>query len=180
MGYWCRRTPTSMRRAVPTVWRYFTIFDAVHAQKEGRAFESPPECRSRAAIIGSRRCTSREEAYNRRARRSWLVSFSGSRFDEGQGVRGDSRGRRRRPSQLGGGADLGVWQRPSETPSCWATHGRFLALCGFGNLGRGLDFWDRNKKKKLEVSTCLVLRQLKFESGFEVVCDGHDSTEDEC
>ena len=32
---------------------------------------------------------------------------------------------------------------------CWAPHGRFLALCGFGNLAGDVDFWDRNKKKKI-------------------------------
>ena len=31
----------------------------------------------------------------------------------------------------------------------WAPHGRFLALCGFGNLAGDVDFWDRHKKKKM-------------------------------
>lgn len=32
---------------------------------------------------------------------------------------------------------------------CWSPHGRFLALGGFGNLAGDVDFWDRNKKKKI-------------------------------
>ncbi|KAJ8603638.1 hypothetical protein CTAYLR_007566 [Chrysophaeum taylorii] len=31
----------------------------------------------------------------------------------------------------------------------WAPHGRFLALCGFGNMAGDVDFWDRHKKKKI-------------------------------
>ena len=31
----------------------------------------------------------------------------------------------------------------------WSPHGRFVVLAGFGNLSGGMDFWDRNKKKKL-------------------------------
>eukprot|EP00632_Arachnochrysis_sp_CCMP2950_P000229 CAMPEP_0185719568 /NCGR_PEP_ID=MMETSP1164-20130828/49000_1 /TAXON_ID=1104430 /ORGANISM="Chrysoreinhardia sp, Strain CCMP2950" /LENGTH=532 /DNA_ID=CAMNT_0028387229 /DNA_START=80 /DNA_END=1675 /DNA_ORIENTATION=+ len=31
----------------------------------------------------------------------------------------------------------------------WSPHGRFLALCGFGNLAGDVDFWDVKKKKKL-------------------------------
>eukprot|EP00562_Extubocellulus_spinifer_P013889 CAMPEP_0178567406 /NCGR_PEP_ID=MMETSP0697-20121206/15310_1 /TAXON_ID=265572 /ORGANISM="Extubocellulus spinifer, Strain CCMP396" /LENGTH=707 /DNA_ID=CAMNT_0020201341 /DNA_START=118 /DNA_END=2241 /DNA_ORIENTATION=- len=31
----------------------------------------------------------------------------------------------------------------------WSQHGRFLALGGFGNLAGGIDFWDRNKLKKI-------------------------------
>ena len=31
----------------------------------------------------------------------------------------------------------------------WSEHGRFLALGGFGNLAGGMDFWDRNKLKKI-------------------------------
>ena len=31
----------------------------------------------------------------------------------------------------------------------WSQHGRFLALGGFGNLAGGMDFWDRNKLKKI-------------------------------
>ena len=31
----------------------------------------------------------------------------------------------------------------------WSRHGRFLALGGFGNLAGGMDFWDRNKLKKI-------------------------------
>lgn len=31
----------------------------------------------------------------------------------------------------------------------WSPHGRFLALCGFGNLAGDVDFWDRHKKKKI-------------------------------
>ncbi|KAJ1460207.1 eukaryotic translation initiation factor eIF2A-domain-containing protein [Pelagophyceae sp. CCMP2097] len=31
----------------------------------------------------------------------------------------------------------------------WSPHGRFLAICGFGNLAGDVDFWDRHKKKKL-------------------------------
>mmetsp|Transcript_18115 Transcript_18115/g.53560 ORF Transcript_18115/g.53560 Transcript_18115/m.53560 type:complete len:634 (-) Transcript_18115:27-1928(-) len=33
--------------------------------------------------------------------------------------------------------------------ACWAPHGRFLALAGFGNLAGDVDFWDRHKKKKV-------------------------------
>ena len=31
----------------------------------------------------------------------------------------------------------------------WSPHGRFLCLAGFGNLAGGMDFWDRNKLKKM-------------------------------
>ncbi|ETV78501.1 hypothetical protein H257_08018 [Aphanomyces astaci] len=31
----------------------------------------------------------------------------------------------------------------------WSPHGRFLCLAGFGNLPGNMDFWDRNKLKKL-------------------------------
>ena len=31
----------------------------------------------------------------------------------------------------------------------WSDHGRFLALGGFGNLAGGMDFYDRNKLKKI-------------------------------
>lgn len=31
----------------------------------------------------------------------------------------------------------------------WSPHGRFLALCGFGNLAGDVDFWDRHKKRKI-------------------------------
>jgi len=31
----------------------------------------------------------------------------------------------------------------------WAPRGRFLALCGFGNLAGDVSFWDRAKKKQL-------------------------------
>lgn len=31
----------------------------------------------------------------------------------------------------------------------WSPHGRFLCLAGFGNLAGGMDFWDRNKLKKI-------------------------------
>lgn len=31
----------------------------------------------------------------------------------------------------------------------WSPHGRFLNLAGFGNLAGGMDFWDRNKNKKI-------------------------------
>jgi len=30
---------------------------------------------------------------------------------------------------------------------CWANHGRFFCLAGFGNLAGGMTFWDRNKEK---------------------------------
>jgi len=30
---------------------------------------------------------------------------------------------------------------------CWAPHGRFVCLAGFGNLAGGMSFWDRNKLK---------------------------------
>jgi translation initiation factor 2A len=30
---------------------------------------------------------------------------------------------------------------------CWAPHGRFLNIAGFGNLAGGMNFWDRNKLK---------------------------------
>ncbi|CAK4712508.1 hypothetical protein LEN26_003295 [Aphanomyces euteiches] len=41
----------------------------------------------------------------------------------------------------------------------WSPHGRFLCLAGFGNLPGNMDFWDRNKLKKLgstksECATC--------------------------
>lgn len=32
---------------------------------------------------------------------------------------------------------------------CWAPHGRFVCLAGFGNLAGGMDFWDKNKGKKI-------------------------------
>jgi translation initiation factor 2A len=31
----------------------------------------------------------------------------------------------------------------------WSEHGRFLSLCGFGNLSGGMTFWDRNKLKPI-------------------------------
>lgn len=31
----------------------------------------------------------------------------------------------------------------------WSPHGRFLCLAGFGNLAGDMDFWDRNKLKKM-------------------------------
>jgi translation initiation factor 2A len=31
----------------------------------------------------------------------------------------------------------------------WSPHGRFVTLAGFGNLAGGMDFWDRNKCKKM-------------------------------
>ena len=31
----------------------------------------------------------------------------------------------------------------------WSPHGRFAVLAGFGNLAGGMDFWDRNKCKKI-------------------------------
>lgn len=31
----------------------------------------------------------------------------------------------------------------------WSPHGRFLCLAGFGNLAGGMDFWDKNKLKKM-------------------------------
>lgn len=31
----------------------------------------------------------------------------------------------------------------------WAPHGRFLALCGFGNMAGDVDFWDTSRKKLL-------------------------------
>ena len=30
---------------------------------------------------------------------------------------------------------------------CWAPHGRFINIAGFGNLAGGMTFWDRNKLK---------------------------------
>jgi translation initiation factor 2A len=35
----------------------------------------------------------------------------------------------------------------------WAPHGRFVCLGGFGNLAGEMDFWDRNKKKKMGSAT---------------------------
>ncbi|OQR94137.1 eukaryotic translation initiation factor 2A [Thraustotheca clavata] len=35
----------------------------------------------------------------------------------------------------------------------WSPHGRFLCLAGFGNLPGHMDFWDRNKLKKLGSAT---------------------------
>ena len=35
----------------------------------------------------------------------------------------------------------------------WAPHGRFVALCGFGNLAGDFDMWDVNKKKKMGANT---------------------------
>lgn len=35
----------------------------------------------------------------------------------------------------------------------WSPHGRFLALCGFGNMAGGVDFWDRLRKKKIGSTT---------------------------
>ena len=32
---------------------------------------------------------------------------------------------------------------------CWADHGRFVCLAGFGNLAGGMTFWDRNKLKAM-------------------------------
>jgi len=35
----------------------------------------------------------------------------------------------------------------------WAPSGRFVGLCGFGNLAGDMDFWDVNKKKKMGSNT---------------------------
>ena len=54
--------------------------------------------------------------------------------------------------QLGGGADLHThttFGNAHRNVICWAPHGRFLALCGFGNLAGDVDFWDRKQKKKI-------------------------------
>jgi len=40
----------------------------------------------------------------------------------------------------------------------WSPHGRFLCLAGFGNLAGGMDFWDRNKLKKLNSQTITSAR----------------------
>jgi translation initiation factor 2A len=32
---------------------------------------------------------------------------------------------------------------------CWADHGRFVCLAGFGNLAGGMTFWDHNKLKAM-------------------------------
>jgi translation initiation factor 2A len=32
---------------------------------------------------------------------------------------------------------------------CWAPHGRFVNIAGFGNLAGGMTFWDRNKLKAI-------------------------------
>jgi translation initiation factor 2A len=40
----------------------------------------------------------------------------------------------------------------------WSPHGRFLCIAGFGNLAGDMDFWDRNKLKKMGTvqSSCAV------------------------
>ncbi len=37
---------------------------------------------------------------------------------------------------------------------CWAPHGRFLCLAGFGNLAGEMDFYDVIRLKKLGESAC--------------------------
>ena len=43
-------------------------------------------------------------------------------------------------------------ESPKNTVS-WSPSGRFVALCGFGNLAGQCDFWDMNKKKRMGVTT---------------------------
>ena len=40
----------------------------------------------------------------------------------------------------------------------WSPHGRFLCLAGFGNLAGGMDFWDRNKLKKMNSEPVTAVR----------------------
>lgn len=48
---------------------------------------------------------------------------------------------------------------------CWADHGRFVCLAGFGNLAGGMTFWDRNKLKAIpqydEVTGVPIFPELK-------------------
>jgi len=51
----------------------------------------------------------------------------------------------------GSGQPLFLFGNAHRNTIIWSPHGRFLNLAGFGNLAGGMDFWDRNKFKKIPI-----------------------------